>query len=316
MALFLLKKNLFIMKPMKKSKIIVILGPTASGKSDLAVKIAHKFNGEIISADSRQVYKGLDIGSGKITKKEMKGILHHLLDVFSPKKIFTVTQYQELAKKAVKKIIKKGKVPIVCGGTAFYINALIYDYKLPAVPPQEKLREKLERKITAELFKQLKKLDSKRAKNIDRYNKRRLIRALEIVLTAKKPIPVLATACGSKNCLYQTLKIGIKKPKKELKKLIKERLEKRLKMEMVDEVKKLHKNGLNWQRLDDFGLEYRYISRYLRNLISYEEMVEILNQKIWQFSKKQMTWFKKDKNIHWIKNYKEAERLFRQFLAD
>ncbi|MEK7634419.1 MAG: tRNA (adenosine(37)-N6)-dimethylallyltransferase MiaA, partial [Patescibacteria group bacterium] len=162
------------------AKIIVILGPTSSGKSKLAIKIAKKYDGEIISADSRQVYKKLNIGSGKITKKEMEGIPHYLLDVTSPKRTFTVNQYQKLAKKALKKIIKKGKLPIICGGTGLYIDTLIYDYQLPQVPPQPKLRKQLEKKSTEELFGQLQKLDSRRAQNIDKHNRRRLIRALEI----------------------------------------------------------------------------------------------------------------------------------------
>ena len=308
----------------QKDKIIVVLGPTASGKSDLAVKLAKQFNGEIISADSRQVYKGLDIGSGKITKKEMRGIPHYLLDIASPKNRFTVAQYQKLAKKAIKKIIAKGKIPVICGGTAFYIYSLIYDWQLPEVPPQKKLRQKLDKKSVQELFEQLKKLNPQRARNIDKDNKRRLVRALEIILTTGKSVIILRQTQDKKSP-YGFLKIGIKKPKKELQKLIKIRLEKRLKPRtrinsvrgkqgMIEEVKNLHGQGLSWKRLDELGLEYRYISYYLRGLISKEKMIEILNQKIWQFSKRQMTWFKKDKDIKWIKSYKKAEKLTKNFL--
>jgi len=313
----------------KTQKLIVILGPTASGKSDLVVKIAKKFNGEIISADSRQVYKGLNLGSGKITKEEMRGVSHYCIDVASPKKRFTVAQYQKLAKKALKKILAKGKIPIICGGSAFYIYALLNDWNLPAVPPQKKLREKLEKKSAKELFQQLKKLDPQRAKNIDKHNKRRLIRALEIILTTNKPIPSLVFNSKNKNGLYEVfevLKIGIKKGKKELKKLISQRLKKRIKQGMIEEVKNLHQKGLSWKRLDELGLEYRYISYYLRGLIDKEKMIKILNQKIWQFAKRQMTWFKKDPTpeqirhkksakIKWVKNYKEAEKLIKKFLS-
>src|SRR3989344_1677449 len=190
-----------------KPKIIVILGQTASGKSELAVKLAKKINGEIISADSRQVYKGLNIGSGKITKKEMRGIRHHLLDVTNPKRTFTVSQYQKLAKKAIQKILNKGKTPIICGGTGLYIDALIYDYYLPEVAPQLKLRKKLEKLSTEELFKKLQKLDFHRAKNIDKNNRRRLIRALEIVLITGKTVPKLK----ERESGFDVLKIGIKK---------------------------------------------------------------------------------------------------------
>lgn len=303
-------------------KIIVILGPTASGKSELAVKLAKKYNGEIISADSRQIYKGLDIGSGKITKKEMQGISHYLLDIASPKRTFTVSQYQKLAKKSLQNIIKRGKIPIICGGTGLYIDALLYDYKFPAVPPQQKLRKQLDKKTTEELFERLKKLDPRRAENIDKNNRRRLIRALEIVLTTKKPVPIFnifhdATPCGSDvvKAPYNILRIGIKKSPEELKKLIAARLKKRLRQRLIKEVKNLHyKTKLSWQRLDNLGLEYRYISRYLRNLITKEEMKKFILKESWQYVKRQMTWFKKNEKILWIENEKKAYKIAKDFL--
>ena len=163
-----------------KRKIIVILGPTASGKSALAVKIAKKINGEIISADSRQVYKGLDIGTGKITRKEMGGVPHYCLDVVSPKKIFTVADFKKCAEKAIEKIFAKNKIPIIVGGTGLYIQAVVDNIVLPEVKPNWRLRKELEKKTTEEMFKMLKKLDPERAKNIDAKNPRRLIRAIEI----------------------------------------------------------------------------------------------------------------------------------------
>ncbi|MBL7142083.1 MAG: tRNA (adenosine(37)-N6)-dimethylallyltransferase MiaA [Candidatus Pacebacteria bacterium] len=293
-----------------ENKLIVILGPTASGKSDLAVKIARKIKAEVISADSRQVYKGMDIGSGKITKKEMKGIPHHLLNVASPKKRFTVSQYQILAKKAINKVLKKGKIPILCGGSGFYIQAVIDGIAIPEVKPDYTLRIKLEKFTTEELFKELKKLDKERAKNIDKNNRRRLIRALEIAIKTKKPIPSL-----KKNPLaYPVLIIGIQKEKEELKKLIQKRLSKRLKQGMIEETKKLHKSGISWQRLEEFGLEYRFIAQYLQNKINYEEVVERIQKESEQFVKRQMTWFKRDKRINWIKNYSEVEKLIKEFI--
>lgn len=313
--------SLFRIMP-TKPKIIVILGPTASGKSDLAVKIAKKNNGEVISADSRQVYYGLNVGSGKITKKEMAGVPHHLLDVANPKRVFTVVQYQKLAGKAIRDIIKRKKIPIICGGTGFYIDSLIHNYKLPEVPPDKKLRAKLEKKFTEELFKQLKKLDPRRAKNIDRYNKRRLIRALEIVISTKKPVPVpedIGINQFNRHKSAAILKIGTKKQPEELKKLIYKRLIRRLKAGMIKEVENLHKKGVSWQRLDDLGLEYRYISRYLRGLITKPKMIEILNKEICRYAKRQMTWFKRDENIYWLdpaKNQNEAIGLVKKFVND
>src|SRR5258708_296896 len=172
-------------------QVIAIVGPTASGKSTLAVNLAREFNGEVISADSRQVYKGIDIGTGKITKREMRGVLHYLLDVASQESTFTVAQFQKLGMQAIKKILAKGKLPIICGGAGFYIDSLLYDYALPSIPPNAALRKKLEKRSAAKLFRELKKPDPVRAKNIDRFNKRRLVRALEIVYATGGPVPEL-----------------------------------------------------------------------------------------------------------------------------
>ena len=212
-------------KVIHRPKIFVILGPTASGKSDLAIKLAKKYNGEVVSADSRQVYKGLNICSGKITKKEMCGIPHWLLDVANPKARFTVSQYQKLALKAIKNIQKKNKLPILVGGTGFYIQSIVDGIIIPEVKPDWKLRKKLEKLSNEELFKKLKKLDPKRAESIDRQNPRRLIRALEIVLTTGTEVPALSRAEGQK---FDVLQIGIKKSPEELKKYIQKRLLKRL----------------------------------------------------------------------------------------
>jgi len=295
---------------MSSKKIIAILGPTASGKSALAVKIAKKFGGEVISVDSRQVYKGMNIGTGKIKKEEMEGIAHYLLDVASPKRKFTVVQFQKLAKKAIEKIFKKGKIPILCGGTGFYLWVLTQKVSIPRVKPDWKLRKKLEKKSAKELFEILKKLDPERAKTIEKDNKRRLIRAIEI---AKKlgNVPPLKT----EPLPYPILFLGIKKSKEELKKLIKRRLLKRLKEGMIEEVKKLRKSGISWKRLEEFGLEYEWVAKYLQGKIGYKEMVESLQKDIEKFAKKQMTYFKKYfPQTIWIKNCKEAEKKVKEFL--
>jgi len=292
-----------------KKKIIVILGPTASGKSDLAIKLAQKFNGEIISADSRQVYKGLDIGSGKIKKEEMKEIPHYLLDVASPKRRFSVSKYQKLSLKAIEKIFKKNKIPIICGGSGFYVQSIIDGLKIPEVKPNYKLRKELSKKTPDELYEMLKKLDKDRAESIDRKNSRRLIRAIEIAIELKKVSKL------EKNPLpYPVLILGIKKEKEELKKLIKKRLLKRLDEGMIDEVKNLYKNKVSFKKLEEFGLEYRYIAFYLQGKMTYDEMVKSLQKEIEHYAKRQMTWFKKDNRIIWIKNYKEAEKLVKDFL--
>lgn len=295
---------------MKKSKIIVVVGPTSSGKSDLAVKLAKKTNGEIISADSRQVYRGMDIGTGKITKKEMAGIPHHLLDIASPKKVFTVADFQRLGQRAIKKILAKGKVPIIVGGTGFYIDSLIYDTPLPNVPPNTALRKKLEKLSAKKLFAKLKKLDPRRAGNIDPFNRRRLIRALEIIGITGKPVPDINKLESD----FKVLKIGIKLPSQKLKQKIRARLKKRLQAGMIEEVKKLHRQKVSWQRLDNFGLEYKYVSRYMRGVMKKDEMFEKLEKEIWHYAKRQMTWFKRDKEINWVTKPRQAEKLTGKWL--
>ena len=310
------------------NKIIVILGPTASGKTDISIKLAKKFNGEIVSADSRQVYKALNIGSGKVTKKEMKGVPHHLLDVASPKRKFTVAQFQKLALKKIQQIQKRGDIPFLVGGSGFYIQSVVDGLIIPEVKPNWKLREKLERKSKAELFLMLKKLDSKRAESIDKNNPRRLIRAIEIVMATGKPIPKIRRRQTSPD--FDILQIGIKKSPSELKKLIKKRLDKRLRIGMIVEVENLHKNGLSWKRLEELGLEYRYVAQYLQkkpsfdttqDLSAYQEMIDKIQIESEHFTKRQMTWFKRDKKIHWVNTsvslsagQKKAEGLIKNFL--
>ena len=279
----------------EKIKVIAIVGPTASGKSDLALILARKFNGEVVSADSRQVYRGLDIGSGKITRREMKEVPHHMLDVANPQKIYTVSQYQKAASKFVRYIVQKDRLPIICGGTGFYIDSLLTGTSLPPVPPNKNLRKKLVKKSVSELYLMLKKLDPRRAKEIDRRNPVRLIRAIEIAKALGK-VPKF----NIQPSIFNVLKIGVRPENKELKKRIRARLLKRLRQGMIKEVKNLHKNGVSWKRLESFGLEYRFVANYLQNKLSKEEMISKLETAIWQYAKRQLTWFKRDKEIKWV----------------
>lgn len=298
------------MENSQKKKVIVVLGPTASGKSGFAVKLAKKFKGEVVSADSRQVYKDMNIGTGKITEKEKSGIPHHLLDVASPKSRFTVVQYQKKALETIKNIFKKEKVPIICGGTGFYLQSVIDGMVIPEVKPDWKLRKRLEKLNKENLFELLKKLDPKRAKTIDKNNPRRLIRAIEITKKTKKPVPRIKFQPPP----YIFLLLGIKKDKEELKKLIQKRLLKRMGQGMTAEVRELRKKGVSWRKLNDFGLEYRYLANFLQGKINKKEMLEKLQKAIEDYSRRQMVWFKKDKRIIWIKNYKEAEKIVLRFL--
>lgn len=262
-------------------------GPTATGKSDKAVSLALENNGEIISADSRQIYKGLDIGSGKITKKETRGIPHHMLDVASPARTYSVAQFQKKATAHITDILKRGKSPIVCGGTGFYIDALIYGSEFPKVKANQQLRKELNKKTAEELFAILKNKDPRRAKEIDPKNKVRLIRALEII----ESLGVVPKV--QKKLQYKVEYVYLDYPDDILKERIHIRLLKRMKQGMVREAKKLHTQGLSFSRMEKLGLEYKYLALLLQKKISKKEFLEQLESAIWHYAKRQRTWFKK-----------------------
>jgi len=318
------------------NKVIVILGQTATGKSDFAVEIAKIVNGEIISADSRQVYKGMDLGTGKITKKEMRGIKHYLLDIVSPSKVFSVSDFQKKAFEKIEEILRKparlnsrsggNKIPIICGGTGFYIDTVVNGTIFPEVPPNKKLRDELSKKTTAQLFVILEKLDKERIKTIDKNNPVRLIRAIEIA-KALGVVPRIKTQTDTFSAMaenvssnkYKVLKIGLKIPDEILKERIRTRLLSRIKKGMIKEIKDLHeKEKISWKRLESLGLEYRYVSLYLQQLKNLptlklrqakkEEMIEKLNTEIWHFAKRQKTWFKRDLATIWIDPRKKSEK--------
>lgn len=282
-------------QPMNKPPVIVIVGPTSSGKTSLSIKIATAFAGEVVSADSRQVYRGLDIGSGKVTKEEMAGIPHHLLDVADPMTIYTASDFKRDATAALADITTRGRLPIIAGGTFFYVDTLLGDISFPHVPPNDELRARLEGQSTTELFTELKALDPSRADTIDQANPRRLVRAIEIA-TALGTVPVPTTSDSP----YRTLKLGIVIDRDTLHQNIHTRLMSRLDAGMVAEVAGLVATGVTHDRLESLGLEYRYISRYLRRLLTYEHMVTELETKTRQFAKRQYTWLKRDADIMWV----------------
>jgi tRNA dimethylallyltransferase len=292
-----------------KPRIIIIGGPTASGKSDLAITLARRFHGEIISADSRQVYRGMDIGTGKVTKKEQKMVPHHLLDITDPRRQYTVARWKTAAQRAIRDIVQRGKTPVVCGGTGFYIDTLVYDMALPAVKPNTPLRVELGKLGTDTLFKRLTKLDPARAATIDQHNPVRLIRALEIVMSTGQPVPAAVHQSP-----YELLYLGVNVPKEKLTGRIAKRLDARLKRGMVAEVKKLHANGVSWKKLESFGLEYRWLARYLQDTITRTEMRDGLLRDIIAYSKRQMTWFRRNSDIQWISTPAQASRLATSFL--
>lgn len=280
---------------MSKPKILVIVGPTASGKTGLAIELAKRFNGEVISADSRQVYRGLDIGSAKVTKEEMDGVPHHLLDVADPKDVYNAADFKRDAKIAVDDILSRSKLPIICGGTFFYIDALLEKISLPEVEPDLELRAELEEKGAAELLEILEKLDPDRAAAVEKQNPRRLIRAIEIARSLGH-VPETEV----RECPYEVLTIGLIVDMETHGEVLKGRILERLNAGMKEEVERLLNEGVTHERLEKFGLEYRYLSRYLRGLLTFDQMVEELTVKSRQFAKRQMTWLKRDQEIKWF----------------
>jgi tRNA dimethylallyltransferase len=290
-----------------KPKLIAVVGPTASGKSALGVFLAQKLNGEVVSADSRQVYRGLDIGTGKVTKKEMGGVPHHLLNVASPTRRFTADDFVKQASKKITMIYHSKKLPIVVGGTGFYIDALVGRMPLPNVPPDPALRATLAQKSPAQLVAQLRRLDPASAARVDPRNMARLVRAIEIA-KALGAVPVLPLEQR-----YNVLWLGLKP--KDLDARIAARLRARLRAGMVAEAKRLHKAGLSYKRMEELGLEYRHLARLLRGTLTKEQFVERLECEIRRYAKRQMRWFKRNPDIHWIKNKTESLRLAKKFLS-
>lgn len=313
-------------------KIISILGPTSSGKTSLAVYFARKYNGEIVSVDSRQVYRGMDIGTGKdldeykVKIKSSNGKLktinipYHLIDIVSPKSNFNLSKYKKIASEKINSILERGKLPIIAGGSGLYAQALIEDYNFIDAKPNKRLREKLDKFDVNKLFNKLYELNpilAEKLNNSDKNNKRRLVRYIEIEKISAKGDKYKKNIANIGK--YEYLLIGISCPRDILCKRIYNRLIKRIKKEdMIREVERLHKNGLSWRRMDDFGLEYRFISRYLCNKIEYDEMIEKLNIAIRQFAKRQMSWLRRwerqGAKIYWIKSRLEAEKIIKKFL--
>lgn len=314
----------------QKPKIIVILGPTAAGKTGLAVQLARDFNGEIVSADSRQVYRGLDLGTSKdLGEYEASGekIPYHLIDVVDPREVFDLAQYQTLAKQAIQEILSRHKLPIIVGGSGLYLQAIVDNYQLNQIEPDVRLRKKLEQKDLSELQQELKILDLDFFANLnesEQQNKRRLIRYLEVA-QAKRKRKVEDTKSGQGAPQYEVLLLGLTWPIATLRERIKAKLLLGLEQGMAEEVRQLHEQGLSWERLDRFGLEYRYLAKYLQKEYAYDDLVEKLSLAIGQFAKRQLSWFKRweklGAQIKWISNtgnkgegYKKIAQLTRSFL--
>jgi tRNA dimethylallyltransferase len=292
----------------------VVTGPTASGKSGLGISLAQHFNGEIISADSRQVYRGLDIGTAKVTPEEQMLVPHHLLDVTDPRQIYTVAQFQRDANISINDTVKRGCQPFLVGGSPHYIQVVVDNLDIPHIEPQLELRAQLEEHTLPELLEHLEELDPQSAATIDRNNRRRVIRALEVCLISGKPFSQQRKTAEP---LYRSLLLGIEWPREVLYRRIDARVDERMRQGMVQEVQRLLDEGISCERLEALGLEYRYISYLLRGkFISEDEMVEKLKYAIHDFTRRQLTWFRKDKRIVWIEgeDWERAYQIVSEFL--
>ena len=283
------------------SNLVVVLGPTATGKTKLAVKIANKYKGEIISADSRQIYKGMDIGTGKDLKEyqiNQNYILHHLIDILDPQSNYSVYQFKQDFAKIYNSLVKKNKLPILCGGTGLYIESVLLDYKIPNVGPNDNLRAMLDKNSLQDLIEHLKSIDADKYDENYHVTKRRIIRTIEIIKSNKK------LNFNQTIKIKNPLIIGLNFEREKLLNNIQKRLQKRIESGMIEEVQTLIDNGMGLDRLKYFGLEYKFIGQYLFDEIPYQDMLEKLNYAINRFSKRQMTFFrrmeKRGLEITWV----------------
>jgi len=274
-------------------RVIAVVGPTAIGKTSLGIALAKKCGGEVVSADSRQVYRGLDIGTGKVTSGEMEGVPHHLINVANPDTQFTAHDFVRMGRIAIDDIVSRGKVPIIVGGTGMYIDALVGNIRLAQVEPNKELRKELEALSLTDLQEKLRAINPARFDSIDIKNPRRLVRAIEIAMTEPSETEPAEP-------FYDVQWIGLSLPREELKKRIINRLHQRLAEGMLEEAMSLHAEGLSYERMEELGLEYRYMARHLQGKISFDEMIQALELEIYKYSKRQMTWFKKNKKIEWF----------------
>lgn len=313
---------------MSKKKILVILGPTASGKTELALQIAKKFNGYIISADSRQIYKDMNIGTakpkGKIKNLEsgikevksaymVKNVPHFLMNYVTPDQTFTLADWLKISKKILNsKILNSNfQIPIICGGTGLYISALVNNYQLPKGKIDLNLRNKLNKLSLLTLQKKLKKIDLVTYKTIDKQNKIKIIRALEYILTNQRVFKPKT----NKKSPYEFLQIGLDVPREKLYQKINQRVDKMVKNGLIEETKQLTKKySANLPAMS--GIGYKQILLYLKGKTDLDKTINMIKTDTRHYAKRQLTWFRRDQEIKWIKNYQTAKKLILKFLQN
>lgn len=297
------------------------MGPTAGGKTTWSLDLAKKFNGEIVNSDSRQIYKWMNVGTakepgrwqslGKRRAYVVEGVPHYLIDFLAPDKDFSVAEYQRRAIRRIKDIQRRGKLPILVGGTGLYIKAVVDNMKIPQVKANQNLRDSLETKDNEELWNLLGRMDPGALKVVDPQNKRRIIRALEVCILTGKPF---SEQRGVGKPIFETLQLGIHVPRPELYDRINRRVEQMLDQGLIDEVKRLISRGFHWGDPGMSGIGYKEIGNYIRGEMDLHEATELLRRNTRRYSRRQETWFKRDPNIRWVHNRSQAYKLVKEFL--
>ena len=288
---------------MQKEKVIVICGPTASGKTALSIELAKQINGEIVSADSMQIYKDMDIGTAKPTQEEKQGIKHYLIDFVSPDERYSVADYKQDAKKAIREILKKGKVPIIVGGTGLYVDSLIYEIEYPNIEFDEKYREKLEKEVEEngleELYEKAKEIDNEAIQKISKNDKKRILRILEIYHATGKNKTEQEKESRKKEVEYDYKVFALKWDREMLYERINKRVDIMLEQGLIEEVKSIYEKYNKFPTAMQ-GLGYKEVVEYLENKTTKEEMIEKIKQETRRYAKRQMTWFRKNKQKIWL----------------
>ena len=290
---------------MSKKPLIILTGPTAVGKTALSIRLAKKINGEIISADSMQVYRGMDIGSAKVSEEEMDGVKHYLIDVLEPSDEFNVVKFQEMAKEAMDDIYSKGKIPIIAGGTGFYIQSILYDIDFEKNENDREYRTYLENIAATEdgekkLYEMLQNIDPKSAEIIHANNVKRVIRALEFFKETGTPISEHNEEQREKNSPYNFCYFVLNDDREKMYANIEKRVDIMLDMGLVSEVEKLYEKGYHKEMVSMQGLGYKEILDYLNGDISLERAVYLIKRDTRHFAKRQLTWFRREKNVTWV----------------
>lgn len=288
---------------MEKKKVIVICGPTASGKTALSIQLAKKIDGEIVSCDSMQIYKEMNIGTAKPTLEEMQGIKHYMIDAISPEQRYSVADYKKDAKKAIREIIEKGKVPIVVGGTGLYVDSLIYEIEYPNIEFDEKYRQQLEKQAgengLEDLYKEAEKIDPEAMKKISENDKKRIIRVLEIYHATGYNKTEQERKSREKEPEFDYLVYGLNMPREKLYERINLRVDLMIEQGLIEEVEKIYNKYKKFPTAMQ-GLGYKEVVEYLNGDLTKEEMIEKIKQETRRYAKRQMTWFKKNKQTIWL----------------